>query len=415
MPADDQLARRAACLGPAYRLFYDEPFEPVRAEGVWLYDKQGNAFLDAYNNVPHAGHCHPEIVEAVARQSATLNIHTRYITDEVLSYSEQLTSTLPDSLTVSMFTCTGSEANDLALRVARACTDATGVIVTAHAYHGNSGEVARVSPAYAAHEGVGEHVECVSIASGFADEVRRAIARLQERGLRPAALLLDPIFASDGIHTLSKAEVVAAAEAVHAAGGLLIADEVQAGFGRTGETFWGFEYYGLQPDLVTIGKPAGNGYPLGATLMRQDLAARFAEKTRYFNTFGGNPVASAAGQAVLTISQRDGLQTNAQTVGERLRSALADMFARHDMPVSIRGRGLFIGAQFADQGRDGAADAHFVVNHLRRHGVLINPTGPDANVLKIRPPMPFSSHNADQLLTTLDAALTALREEPHHD
>ena len=411
---DKLLARRTRLLGPAYRLFYERPLHLVRGEGVWLYDSDGRAYLDVYNNVAHVGHCHPRVVEAVTRQTQLLNTHTRYLHETILEYAERLTATFPEELSYAMFVCSGSEANELALRIARAATDGQGTIVTAHSYHGNTSTLAQVSTA---HDWIarGLDVQAVPAPDTYrtspdedAAEVRRALGELRTAGIQPAAFLIDTIFSSDGIFTAPTGYLAAAVEQVRQAGGLFVADEVQPGFGRTGEHLWRFEKYGVVPDIVTLGKPMGNGQPLAAVIATSDVMERFAESTRYFNTFGGNPVSCAAGLAVLNVLEEEKLQENALRVGVYLKEGLERLRSQWDFVGDVRGQGLYFGVELV---RDGATrepateEAAVVIDDMKERGVLIGSTGPRANVLKLRPPMVFNRKNADQLLESLDAAL----------
>lgn len=418
------LERRARLLGPAYRLFYDQPLHPVRGDGVWLFDADGRRYLDAYNNVASVGHARPEVVQAIARQAAVLNTHTRYLHEGVLDLAERLLATMPDGLRAAqahaMFTCTGSEANDLALRIARAHTGAQGLIITSWAYHGVTTVLAEASPSLGPGMRLGDAVATVplplrapphEIGPRFAEGVRQAIAALRARGLQPAALLVDTVFSSDGVLTDPPGFLAEAVAAVRAAGGLFIADEVQPGFGRTGDAFWGFARHGLVPDLVTMGKPMGNGHPVAGVVARAEVLAAFGRQCRYFNTFGGNPVAMAAAEAVLDVIDHDGLQARAARVGAVLRQRLAALSGRHAAIGPVRGAGLFIGLDLVS----GPGDAtpvpvltQRVVNGLRQRGVLLSATGPEASTLKIRPPLVFEEDHAKLLADTLDAVLTDL-------
>jgi 4-aminobutyrate aminotransferase-like enzyme len=412
------IARRSHVLGPAYRLFYETPVHFVRGEGVWLYDTAGNAYLDAYNNVVSVGHCNPRVVEAIARQAGILNTHTRYLSEGVVAYSERLLSHFPSELSHVMFCCTGSEANDLALRIAKSRTGGTGFIVTELAYHGGTDLVSGLSPSFGAFVPLGKHVRTVpapdparapagGLAEHFAQGVRAAIADLLRHGVRPAALLTDTIFSSDGVFADPPGFLVPAVEAVRAAGGLFIADEVQAGFGRTGDAMWGFERHTLVPDIVTMGKPMGNGHPIAGVVLKPDVVAEFGARSRYFNTFGGNPVSCAAGMAVLDVIADQGLVANARAIGQYLRARIAGL--KHDAIVDVRGAGLFVGVEIAagDTARSAEATGR-IVNGMRERRVLISATGPRANVLKIRPPLIFTRENADQLADALGASLAAL-------
>ncbi|MDD0809096.1 aminotransferase class III-fold pyridoxal phosphate-dependent enzyme [Curvibacter sp. RS43] len=415
----DLLARRARLLGPAYRTFYDTPFHPVRGEGVWLYDAQGRPFLDAYNNVASVGHSHPHVVQALARQAATLNTHTRYLHDGVLAYAERLLARLPPELGHAMFTCTGSEANDLALRIARTHTGAQGLIVTQFAYHGVTASLAEASPSLGKRVKIGPNVRTIpapdsyrqdpaSLGRQLADGVRAAVADLQAHGQQAAALLVDTVFSSDGICTEPAGFLQEAVQAIRAAGGVFIADEVQPGFGRTGESMWGFARHGVVPDIVTLGKPMGNGHPVAGLAVRPEVMAAFGRECRYFNTFGGNPVSMAVASAVLDVIEGEGLQANALTVGHYLREQLRQLALRHEAIGDVRGAGLFIGLELvADRAQrtpDAALTAR-VVNGLRQRQVLLSATGEQASALKIRPPLVFSRAHADQLVEALDAVL----------
>lgn len=415
----DLLARRARLLGPAYRLFYEEPFHPVRGEGVWLYDQAGTPWLDAYNNVVPLGHCRPEVVEAIARQASVLNTHTRYLHDGILDYAERLLATMPPELGHATFTCTGSEANDLAMRIATAHTGGTGLIVTRFAYHGVTSAIACASPSLGQYVRIGDNVRLVDAPTGgdaetgkrFADGVRAAIADLRAHGLKPAALLVDTVFSSDGVFTAPAGFLREAVEAIHAAGGVFIADEVQPGFARTGEAFWGFERHGVVPDMVTMGKPMGNGHPVAGLAVRPEVMKAFGQASRYFNTFGGNPVSMAAASAVLDVIQQHDLQRNALHVGNYLRERLAALGQRHAIVGEARGAGLFVGLELVlDRATRAPATAQAakVVNGLRQRQVLLSATGPDANVLKIRPPLVFQREHADLLVERLDEVLGTL-------
>ncbi|KQP12244.1 aspartate aminotransferase family protein [Pseudorhodoferax sp. Leaf267] len=415
----DLLARRARLLGPAYRLFYDEPFHPVRGEGVWLFDAAGTPWLDAYNNVVPLGHARPEVVQAIARQAAVLNTHTRYLHDGILDYAERLLATMPAALGHATFTCTGSEANDLAMRIATAHTGGTGLIVTRFAYHGVTAAIACASPSLGQFVRIGEHVRLVDAPAGgdaeagrrFADGVRAAIADLQAHGLQPAALLVDTVFSSDGIFTGPAGLLGEAVDAIRAAGGVFIADEVQPGFGRTGEAFWGFARHGVVPDIVTLGKPMGNGHPVAGLAVRPEVMQAFGKACRYFNTFGGNPVSMAAAAAVLDVIQQHDLQRNALHVGAYLRERLAALGQRHALVGEVRGAGLFIGVELVTDRATRApatAQAAQVVNGLRQRQVLLSATGPQAHVLKIRPPLVFTREHADLLVERLDSVLAGL-------
>lgn len=412
------LTRRRTALGGAYRLFYREPVHVVRASGVWLEGPGGARYLDAYNNVASLGHGHPAVVEAMSAQAARLNVHSRYLTDSLVGYAEELLARFPAGLDRAMLTCTGSEANDLACRIAREATGGSGFVVTENAYHGVTSALAGMSPSLGA--GVGPHVRTVrppaaapgddpgAVATAFADAVRDAFDDLAAHGVRPAALVVDSVLASDGVVTDPPGFLAAAARVAREAGALYIADEVQAGFARLG-TMWGFTRHGVVPDLVTLGKPMGNGYPVGGVVTREELTTLFGRRTRYFNTFGGNPVACAVASAVLEVIDREDLVARAGERGQHLRGALTGLAPKHPAIGGVRGAGLFAGVDIVDaDGRPAPALAAAVVDGMRDAGVLIGSTGRDGSVLKIRPPLVFGGEHVEHLASGLDGVLEAL-------
>ena len=414
-PQEDRsaiLARRARLLAPTYQLFYEQPLQIVRAEGVWMYDEHGRAYLDAYNNVPVVGHCHPYVVEALARQARTLNTHTRYLAEQPLQLAQELLATMPKELGSVIFTCTGSEANDLAVRVSKAVTGGTGFIITDFAYHGATDVIAGMSPEDGNPLGSGVYTvqspRGVDGAAAFGERVRQCIERMQADGVRLAAFLADTIFSSDGVFAHPPGFLVDAVRHVHAAGGLFIADEVQPGFGRLGEAMWGFQRHGVVPDLVTMGKPMGNGHPVAAVVARPSLFAEFSKRKRYFNTYGGNSVSCAVALAVLHVIRTEKLLENARRSGDYLQRGLRTLAQRCTAIRDIRGAGLFIGVELEANpasGPSGPAETTRVVNTMRRLGVLVGATGRNGDVLKIRPPLTFELQHADLLLNALDQTL----------
>ncbi|WP_371933143.1 aspartate aminotransferase family protein [Bradyrhizobium sp. CCGUVB23] len=407
------MARRDRLLGPAYRLFYEEPVQFVLGEGVWLFDSAGDRYLDAYNNVACVGHSHPHVVEAIARQAAVLNTHTRYLHETILDYAERLLATFPAEIGHVMFTCTGSEANDLALRVARTCTGGTGVVVTETAYHGVTIALAELSPSLGLPDPTAPHVRLVpaprpagdKTGEIFAGHIRAAFEDMARSGIRPAALLVDTIFSSDGVFADPPGFLAAAVDTARAAGALFIADEVQPGFGRCGEGLWGFARHNLVPDMVTMGKPMGNGHPVAAMAARPALLKEFGARSRYFNTFGGNPVSAAAGIAVLDVIAQEGLIGHAKRTGTYLRARLSALRSRHSLIADVRGSGLFIGVELRHDDTPATRETTQLVNTLRERRVLISAAGPHGNVLKIRPPLVFGTEHADLLVDTLDQAM----------
>ncbi len=415
-PADQALiARRQRVLGPAYRLFYDQPLHPVRGEGVWLWDKGGRRYLDGYNNVVSVGHCHPHVTQAIAAQAGMLNTHTRYLHEGPVEYAERLLATMPDALGHVMFTCTGSEANDLALRIVRASTGRQGVIVTRLAYHGVTEAVSELSPSLGDYVPRGARVRLIDAPDGGADQGARlaanlaaAIAEMRSDGIEPAAFICDTVFSSDGLFPDPAGFLKPAVDLIRAEGGIFIADEVQPGFARTGDAFWGFQRHGVVPDMVTMGKPMGNGFPVSGVAMRPELVQDFGTNARYFNTFGGNPVACAAGMAVLDVIENEGLQENSKHVGAYLKAGLQDLSAGREDISAVRGAGLFVAVDCGQAGAPDAALARHIVNHMRQNGVLISATGPGANILKIRPPLVMQQAEAQQLIDAVAAALAAM-------
>nr|WP_322112114.1 aminotransferase class III-fold pyridoxal phosphate-dependent enzyme [Arboricoccus pini] len=414
------IARRKALLGPAYRLFYQKPLHLVRGKGVWLYDVEDTAYLDAYNNVTSIGHCNSHVVEAIARQAGTLATNTRYLHGSILDYSARLLATMPPEIEHLMFTCTGSEANDLALRIARTFTGGTGIIVTETAYHGITLAVSEFSPSLGEKVDLGCHVRTVpapdsyrseDVAAEFEKNVRSAIADLKRHGIKPAMFICDGIFSSDGVFDGPTGFLKGAVEAVREAGGLYVADEVQSGFGRTGDAMWGFQRHGVVPDIVTMGKPMGNGYPVAGVAARHAVLEEFGRNGRYFNTFGGNAVAMAAAHAVLDVIENDGLMANARAVGAYLREGIRALQPDYPLIGDVRGAGLFIGVEIVGNPLARTPDAALtsaIVNQMRDEQVLISACAKAANVLKIRPPLIFTRENADFFISKLSLVLSRL-------
>jgi 4-aminobutyrate aminotransferase-like enzyme/Ser/Thr protein kinase RdoA (MazF antagonist) len=417
---------RHRALGPSLSLSYHTPLYLVRGWKQYLYDADGTEYLDAYNNVAHVGHAHPRVVEAIARQAALLNTNTRYLHHLIGEYAERLAAMLPAPLRVCYFTNSGSESNELALRMARAHTRQRDVIVSAGAYHGNTQTLIDVSPyKYGGPGGAGREpwvheVPMPDVYRGpypandpdagprYAAHVSEAVREIRAAGRGLSAFLFESLPSVGGQIIPPPGYLTAAYEAVRAAGGLCIADEVQVGLGRAGTHIWGFELQDVVPDIVVCGKPIGNGHPLGAVITTPQVAASFANGMEYFNTFGGNPVSMAAGLAVLDVLAEEGLQQHALEVGAQLMTMLRPFTERHALVGDVRGAGLFVGVELVrDRTTLEPADreAAAVVNALRERGILTGTDGPYHNVVKIRPPMPFDASNATRLAHTLDTVL----------
>ncbi|MCH8866982.1 MAG: aminotransferase class III-fold pyridoxal phosphate-dependent enzyme [Proteobacteria bacterium] len=418
---ENLLTRRQKLLGTTYQLFYDDPVHIVRGEGVWLYDASGRKYLDMYNNVPHVGHCHPHVVDAICEQARTLNTHTRYLHENILDYAERLVDKFPAALDTAIFCCTGSEASELALRIARTATGGTGVIVTDFAYHGNSQACDDIDSEENRLDALPDHVATVptpdcyrgehrgeDAGERYAEYIRDALELLDSRGIKPAAFIVDTIMSSGGVMVPPPAYLSTAAAIVREAGALFIADEVQPGFGRMGKHFWGFEVDEFVPDIVTLGKPMGNGHPIAGVVVRRELLAGLAKSSGYFNTFGGNPVSCAAASAVLDVIEDEGLQQNALEVGQHLVDGLWKLAEKHECIGDVRGTGLFLGLELVSdrERRTPAIElTSMVVNDLRNRGVLTGTTGTHDNLVKLRSPMVLSRDDADYMLGILDESL----------
>jgi 4-aminobutyrate aminotransferase-like enzyme/Ser/Thr protein kinase RdoA (MazF antagonist) len=420
------LAARRERIGPSVRLSYRRPLKIVRGFMQYLYDETGRAFLDVYNNVPLVGHSHPRVVRAVQQQLGVLNTNTRYLHDNVVAYAERLTRLLPDPLRTCFFVNSGSEANELALRLARIRTGREDVIVLEHSYHGHTSTLIDVSPYKFAGPGGRGRKPWVHVAPlpddyrgphrrsdaeagrRYAAEVGAITDRLRADGRGLAAFLAESMPSTAGQIVFPPGYLAEAYRHVRAAGGLCIADEVQTGFARLGTHFWGFETQGVVPDIVVLGKPIGNGLPLGAVVTTREIATAFDNGMEFFSTFGGNPVACAAGLAVLDVLEQDGLQANARRVGEHLLAALRDLKDRRALIGDVRGSGLFLGVELV---RDRATlepateEASYVVNRLRELGVLAGTDGPFGNVIKLRPPLIFSGTDASLFVRRFDEVL----------
>jgi 4-aminobutyrate aminotransferase-like enzyme/Ser/Thr protein kinase RdoA (MazF antagonist) len=393
-----ELARRrdealGALLTP---LTYARPVHAARAEGVWIYEPDGQRLLDAYNNVPVVGHCHPRVIEAVVRQTRLGATNARYLAEPLVELAERLLATFPPEtgFDTVLLVNSGSEANDLAWRLAAGATGRNGVLVTENAYHGVTAATTRLSPEDWPPVRAAPDVARIPPPGSGAD----LAAALEELDGGLAATFLDGSLMSDGIYVPETVEPRLLVERTHAAGGLYVADEVQAGHGRLGPELWSFARHGIVPDVVTLGKPMGNGYPVAAVVTRRELAERFPYAGRTFSTFGGNPVAASAALAVLDVLDDERLPERAAGVGERLRTAIASL-GKADV-VEVRGRGLLAGVQLS-----GAELAAHVTDELREQGILVGLTGKHDDVLKIRPPLVFTDEHAELLVAALDRIL----------
>ncbi len=420
--ASDPLVRRRSVLGPNLSVSYRHPLEIVRGWRQYLYDRNGRAYLDVFNNVPLVGHSHPRVVEAASRQLALLNTNTRYLHPIVLEYAERLTALMPSPLRVCYFLNSASEANDLALRMARTVTGRRDVIVLEHAYHGHTQSLIDISPyKFNGPGGAGRspEVHVAPIPDDYRGEFRRDDPRAGERyaarlatliqaGVRPAAFIAETLPSVGGQVVLPPGYLAHAYEHVRAAGGLCIADEVQVGFGRLGRHFWGFESQSVVPDMVVLGKPIGNAFPLAALVTTAQIARGFDNGMEFFSTFGGNPVACAAGLAVLDVLRDEALPANAERAGAHLLAGLRELQQRYRLIGDVRGMGLFLGVELV---RDvhtrepAAAEAAYVVNRLCERGILAGTDGPHHNVIKIRPPLCIDLADADRFLAGLHAVL----------
>ncbi len=421
---DEIVAIRRRHLGYNLSLSYETPLKIVRGEGQYLFDTDGRRYLDLVNNVCHVGHCHPHVVAAGRRQMGILNTNTRYLHDNLAEYLLRLTATLPEPLTVCYLVCTGTEANDLALRLARAHTGSSEIIVIDHAYHGHSPSLVEISP-YKCEgpggEGLADHARKVSLPDSYrgphrgsdagalyAAEVERAVGETLAAGRRAGAFMAESLIGCGGQMEPPDGYFGDAYSAVRRAGGVCIADEVQVGFGRMGSHFWGFGPQKVVPDIVTLGKPIGNGHPLAAVVTTPEIAASFNTGMEYFNTFGGNPVSCAVGLAVLEVMERERLQDHALEMGDRLLKGLRGLQSRHELVGDVRGRGLFIGVELVTDRSTlapAAAEATRIIERLKNRGFLVSTDGPLHNVLKIKPPMVLQAEDVDGLLTNLGEVL----------
>lgn len=423
---DSLITRRKTTMGSKLYVFYDPPLHMVKGDGVWLTDATGRRYLDCYNNVPHVGHCHPHVVEALTRQIRTLNTNTRYLGEQVLEYSERLGASLPGKLKVCAFVNSGSEANDIAWRMAKTYTGNTGGLTMDFAYHGITDAVDAFSPSGNYQNSLPPHMRGLTPPDGYRGEHRygtpdwgrkyaadadRAIASLAEAGMKPAAFMIDSALMTNGVLEPQPGYVAEVFKKIRAAGGLCIGDEVQSGFGRMGTHMWGHAHHDVVPDIVTIGKPAGNGHPLGVVITTPEIMEAFLKEYAFFSTFGGNNVSSAAGLAVLDVIEREGLVESSRVVGDYLKAGIKALMAKHALIGDVRGTGLALGVELVTDRKaqtPAATETKQVLNLMRDEGVLIGSEGILGNILKIRPPIVFKKEHADIAVAALDQALSRI-------
>ncbi len=414
-------------IGRNFSVAYRNPLKIVRGRGQYLIDQDGQAYLDAVNNVTHVGHCHPKVVAAGQRQMNILNTNTRYLHDHIITYTQQLLATFPERLSVCYFVCTGSEANELALRMARNYTGRHDIISVDGAYHGNSNLLIDISPYK--HDGPGGKgapawVQTVIMPDGYrgrhkgqgpetgaayAAEVQKAISRIHDQDRGVAAFICESMLGCGGQIVLPDGYLKNAFQYVRKAGGICIADEVQVGFGRAGSHFWAFELQDVVPDIVTLGKPMGNGHPVALVVTTPEIADAFHNGMEYFNTFGGNPVSCAIGKAVLDVIETEQLQENAATVGKQLLEGFKRLKQKYPLIGDVRGQGLYLGVELVKNRQTlepAAQEADYIINRMRDHGILISTDGPLYNVLKLKPPMVITADNADEIISVLDKILS---------
>ena len=416
---------RKKYLSQSFSLSYNEPLHLVRGRGQYLYDSKGNEYLDAVNNIQHVGHSHPKVTEAANEQFKKLNTNTRYLDKTILDYARALTDKLPSNLNKCYFTNSGSESNDLALRIARNHSNSKETIVLEGAYHGHVTSLIEISPYK--HDGPGgkgppEYVHVVPMPDPFrgiyrgqssglkyAAEVKTILDEIRSNDKRVSAFIFEPILGCGGQIIPPNGFLSSSFKMVRDNNGVCIADEVQVGFGRMGESFWGFETQDIVPDIVTLGKSIGNGHPLSVVVTSEDLSNEFNNGMEYFNSFGGNPVSCAIGHAVLKVIEEEELQKNAFIVGNELKTLLNEVKSVHDIIGDVRGKGLFLGIEIIRDLETLEPDkqvTHKIVNEMRNRKILLSSDGPDHNVIKVKPPMVFNSSNALFLVETLDKVLS---------
>jgi 4-aminobutyrate aminotransferase-like enzyme len=424
-PAATLAARRDRAFGAGAPLFYSTPLHIVRGQGVELFDPEGRRYVDMYNNVPCVGHANPHVAEAMARQQSTLNVHSRYLHEGIVAFAERLTALHGPEIESVIFSCSGTEANEVALRMARMATGKAGIVCTNATYHGNSEAVGKMTRIGSGQNTAGD-VRAIpfpemlrplvpgasedELCEAYLDRLRQVIRSFEEDGTGFAGLIVCSIFANEGLPDVPRGFMARATEIVHEAGGLVIADEVQAGYCRSG-VWWGYDVLGFKPDIVVTGKPMGNGLPLAATAASRRLVETFRSATRYFNTFASSPLQAAVGMAVIDVIERDRLAENVAAVGAFLKAALAERKGRFASIADVRGHGLFIGVEIAktDAAREPDMDkAVDIINRLKDRGFLTSNAGAYRNVVKIRPPLVFQKSHAEEFLTAFDATMAEI-------
>lgn len=422
---EDLRRRRDQAFGAGAALFYDTPLTIVRGEGAYLFDPEGRRYVDLYNNVPCVGHANPRVVEAMARQQGTLNVHSRYLNEGAIAFAERLASLHGPQIESVIFSCSGTEANEIALRMARFATGRRGIVCTDGTYHGNSDLVSRLTyvnrrqpetdevhafPFPETYRPLKEGLSEAELCDAYLDRLEDAIRRFEDSGAGFAGLIVCSIFANEGLPDIPAGFMARAEAMVHAAGGVMIADEVQAGYCRTGQ-WWGYQASGFTPDIVVTGKPMGNGLPLAATAASRKLVEGFRARTRYFNTFSSSPLQAAVGMAVINEIEDRGLDRNAASVGAALKAALVQRKGAWSAIGDVRGQGLFVGVEMVKAGPAKEPDpelAAHVCERLKDRGFLTSNAGVFNNVVKIRPPLVFSQADAEQFLEAFDETVAEL-------
>ncbi len=411
MQSAELKTKREKLIGQA-ELFYSKPVQLVRGEGAYLYDEQGRKYVDMYNNVPCVGHAHPHVVEAISTAFSTLNVHSRYLHNGILDFAERLLRLHHEGMEQAVFACSGTEASEVALMMARIASGGKGIICSDATYHGNSTEVAKMSaspvtdPMYRSipfpqtYRPLADGVSESELCQLYLDRVQLAIDEFTRNNIPFAGMFVCSLFANEGLPNIPQGFMASATDMVHRAGGLMIADEVQAGYCRSGH-WWGYEASGFAPDIVTMGKPMGNGMPLSAVVASQELVTRFRDKTGYFNTFASSPAQAAAGMAVLDVIEQEDLRNRAATTGDYLKERLTTLQARCNAMGDVRGCGLFLSIDWVSDRSTKAPDvagAIDVANRLKDQGFLLSNAGALNNVVKIRPPLAFDRNHADDFL-----------------